>query len=134
MDNGNGMRKLRELTDRLPPLSKLVVSKASDFVEYLGEGTGVNAVGFGLYKNDRIALQRTYFPQGFTLPAHKHDEREWMIVFSGKLSVLYEDRETILLPGDYICFDKHQAHCITAMDNTWVIGITVPADQSYPEV
>jgi quercetin dioxygenase-like cupin family protein len=128
------LNKLRELTGKLPPiLSEFVVTKGADCIEYAGDDGGINSIGFCLYKNDRVAVQRCYLPKGCSFPAHQHDEKEWLIVFSGEIHAAYGDKTIIMLPGQSVYFENHQVHCVSAKENSWVLGITIPAAEGYPD-
>ena len=130
----NNLARLRDLTGKLPPvLSEFVVTKGADCIEYAGDDGGINSIGFCLYKNDRVAVQRCYLPKGCSFPVHQHDEKEWLIVFSGEIHATYEDRVVIMFPGQSVYFENHQVHGVYAKENSWVLGVTIPAAEGYPD-
>ena len=132
MEARNGLALLRELTGKLPELA--VSYKSGNMVEYgPGPVDGADAVGFGLYKNDRIAIQRAWFPAGSILAAHQHEEKEWVIIYSGEAEITFEGKTVLLKAGDSVYFAKHQMHSFKAIKSTWVLGVTVPAAEVYPD-
>jgi len=118
---------LRRLTEELPELG----------VRFMGGGTveyeGSSMVGSSLYKNGRVAVQRAYMPKGDCLDVHCHAEKEWLIVYSGVLVVTIDEEQHSLSVGDSIVIEPKTAHSCSALDNTWVIGITIPASPEYPD-
>jgi len=125
--NSENLGRILELVKELPDLQAKMYNPTS--IDYEGSG----GTGSGLYKNTRIAVQRAYFPAGSSLHGHKHNEKEWLIIYSGKAEVEYEGKKTLLCPGDSVYFLKNQTHSFKAIENTWVLGVTVPASDMYPE-
>ena len=130
----NSLDKLAELTQKLePPLtaSSLASFPVDGAVEYRVDGT---CIGFNLWNESHISVQRCFLSAGAVFPEHVHEySAEWLIVYSGLLQVQYgkEDMVTVL-PGQCAQFAPGQLHTVAAIEDSWVVGVTVPADSSYP--
>lgn len=133
------MDTLRELTHNLPiTLPELVVVQGKSgevpVIEY-DVDNGVS-IGIDLFHNEQIAVQRTFCSGGSRFPRHYHkDVHEFLIVYSGKVDVVEpEDQAQTLQPGDWIHFPPGTPHRLEIVENTWILGITVPAAEGYPGV
>ena len=123
---------LEELTKTLPDLSDLVAGKSRmGYTEYATE-TGT-AIGWSLLNIPEVAVQRHFISKDTEFEGHTHPANEWVIVTKGMLqfTVGYGWRDTIrvgqcqFLPAD--CF-----HSCVALEDTWLVAITVPAAEGYP--
>ena len=125
----DNIRKLEELTPRLP---KLVNSFGSGAVAvYLAE-QGSSMLGFNLWKESRIAVQRCFAPKGSVLGTHCHDETEILIVYSGRMRFMVEGVEHIIGPADILRLEPGRTHNAEALEDSWALGITIPAAEGYP--
>jgi quercetin dioxygenase-like cupin family protein len=124
----HSLDKLRELTEKLPPLSDLVrESRCVDVVEY---DTGCGAsFGFNVWNEPRIAVQRCFMTAGCVFTRHSHEGHEWVIVYSGSLRL---DGSTLLSSGDYVHFLPGEEHSPIAVEDCWMLCITIPAEEGYP--
>jgi len=132
--------KLHKLTSDLPILENLVKNMKDDIVIYEAEGGDV--IGIGLYKSDDISVQKANLPAGTFWPFHKHEAIERLIVYVGKLKVeksgggCFDDDtevvEKILEVGDSVKILPNTPHCVTALEDTWVLGVIIPDDKGYP--
>ena len=57
---------------------------------------------------------------------------EILTVYDGKLKGLINGQEEVLDVGDCIRIEKGVPHDWYAVENTWMIGMTIPASRSYP--
>jgi quercetin dioxygenase-like cupin family protein len=92
------------------------------------------SVGWGLYKNDDIAVQRNELAPGTVFPEHTHkDMAEWIIVYKGRIRFTHGDGETATLGvGDSIKFEPNTPHRAEVLELCHLIGVTIPADEGYP--
>ena len=127
-------RELRKMTDELPSIPKLEELKEGEGrkVEYstlYGE-----IFGMSLFNNNKVAVQRTFMEKDSVINFHTHPCIEVMIVYEGELKILKKDGEEIILQlGDSIHLDVDEAHAGEALNDTWLIAVTVPADPGYPK-
>lgn len=126
MDN---IRRLETLVNELPDLSEIVQSARGKRVEYGVEG---ECVGYGLLNEPEIAVQRAFLTKGTIFPPHAHDTKELLIVYIGRLNVMCDSKVVELSPGGHYYFPHNAVHSVEALEDTWVIGITIPADGGYP--
>lgn len=95
------------------------------------------AIGFDLYteKENRIAVQRVFIPKNVTFLFHHHVEREWYIVYHGRVVIKFDSgEEKILVAGDSYYFEPTQGHESKALEDTELICVTIPASITYPGV
>ena len=130
----NSLDKLTELTNNLePPLTITALANfpADGAVEYRVDGT---CIGFNLWNESRISVQRCFLSAGAVFPEHTHEHSaEWLIVYAGLLQVQYGEEDMVtVLPGQCVQFSPGQLHTVAAIEDSWMIGVTVPADPGYP--
>jgi quercetin dioxygenase-like cupin family protein len=127
----NELDKLEVLTEELPTLKDLAIIKQG-VIEYdVGDGT---LLGFGLWHEPAVGVQRAFTSKGTVLARHMHDEREWLIVYKGRLEVDYCGETIEVGEGDFVFFESHTAHLVKALKDTWLLGVTVPVAEGYPNV
>ena len=132
---------LKKLEELIPRLDEMILAGGNPkgFVEYeTNDGT---CLGFPLYKNKKVAVQRTFLTNGTEFPKHVHDEEtEIIIIFQGKgNAIIYNDdssikEEQIIGEGDCFRIEKGTYHSWYMLEDTWLIGITIPASEAYPGV
>ena len=123
--------KLIEITNKLPPLSSIADLSGGGAVEYnLPIG---HSFGFGLYKTEEIAVQRCFMSAKSEFPMHCHDCHEYVIIYKGKAKYSMGSKETELGVGECVHFPPNAAHVFTALEDVWMLAITVPAEQGYPD-
>jgi len=128
------IRKLRELTESLPPVPKLIKVAADNcYAEYETE-SGFTAA-FKLVKEPEVAVAKAIFSPDTTVTWHIHDNsKEWLIVYAGSITVLLTDNtDRILKVGESITLMAGEIHSIVSKKGARVIAITIPADETFPE-
>ena len=125
------LSKLEIATNNLPRISELVAEDSGNYIEYAaGNGT---LFGIGLYKSSEVAVQRAFMSKGASLEGHKHEVHEYLIVYRGKLAVRRGDKAYAVGVGQSIHFPPETPHSVVAVEDTWMLGITVPAVEGYPD-
>lgn len=122
-----GKQLTRSLTDN--------ISKDSDVViEYKTEEGRI--IGHGLLKEDDVAIQKIFSSKGSKLEFYIHKVREWLIVTKGKYSITIDTgnglKKKILIRGDSVYMEPGTSHSAEALEDTYLIAITVPSDGGYP--
>lgn len=126
----NTIEKLRELTEQLPtPLLTGLLTDTCSHVEYEIDGT---CIGFALYHQPHIAVQRAFMSAGSLFTLHEHKVHEFLLVYQGFITVTIDDEEHDVEPPDVCHIPPHTAHTVLAHEDTWMIGVTVPASEGYP--
>ena len=130
------MNELRELTDKLPRLPDLIRAEYPNKVVYRTDGEG-ECTGENIFNDGQVAIQKAFMKQNTVFPFHTHEtEVEILVVFLGEIQVQYENGFTTKVSpnsaSNIVIFIPAVEHQITALTDTWMIGITVPAEKGYP--
>lgn len=123
---------LKILTENLPPIEAWAKHNPHDStVDYeLEKGT---CIGFHLYSAKDVAIQRSFLSIGARVQKHNHPEKEWLIVYRGKVIISWGDNNSRECgPGEFVYFLNHETHWVEALEDTWIICITIPASIAYP--
>jgi len=145
MATANGevaLEDLRKLTDRLHARVG-----DPDMVWPLQRGANVDA--YRLHREPRVAVLRACVEMGSPFPRHIHGEREFIIVYDGRLGwkihdrppeeigpegfdLTVDDMDGILESGDILTVEAGTPHSVMAVDDDcWVIAVTVPASEAF---
>lgn len=130
------MIKLQQLTKKLSSLPDLIESKDGDTTKYKVE-KGEGLCRGLLKKKDIVAVLDAFMKAGEIYPHHVHKETEWLVVYAGHIIVRYEDHvgiEDHARRGEAIRILAGRDHWCEAIDDSWVIGITIPEGEGYPDV
>lgn len=128
------IKKLRELTENLPPVPKLIkVVNEDKYVEYQTD-SGYSAA-LGLVRESKVAVAKAIFSPNTSLPWHSHTiSKEWLIVYDGSITVLLTDGSEIeVKTGDSITIKEEEIHSIVSKKGARVVAITIPADETFPK-
>jgi len=126
----DNLTKLKELTKELPLLSNVIEKRYKDSISYkMLHGV---CTGEELFYHQTVAVQRSFMSKGAVFPIHLHKENEWLIVSRGHLKSINESKTTELKDGDGIRIKEGESHVVEAIEDTWLIGITIPASEGYP--
>lgn len=126
-------KRLTESLPSAPNLPELIGGTSGSMVEYkLDDGT---CLGFALYNNGAVSVQRAFLSKDGHFPVHFHKDRsEVLVVVQGKMKVRCGDFSKILEAGDFVFFPKSEEHETWAIEDTWMIGIEVPGyGGGYPD-
>lgn len=125
------LTQLRKITDELPELDQLVRRKTNNIVEYeceVGECSGQ-----GLFNCEEVSVQRAFMKKGTIFPKHRHDANELLVLYTGKIKVTNCESSEIVEAGRFAFFEKDALHSVEALEDTWLIGIAIPAIGGYPD-
>ena len=102
--------------------------------EMIVEGyEGPPMIGRPLYKTGEIAILQAFLPKGNAMPAHKHDQKEWIICFHGKIEFTVHGETTIMVPGSCAFLDVGVSHKSVALEDSKTVVVTIPADPEFPD-
>lgn len=125
------LEKLKEITSKLPSLSSIADLSGGGAVEYnLPIG---HSFGFGLYKTEKVAVQRAFMSAKSEFPIHCHNCHEYIIIYSGRARYSIGDKVTEIGVGECAHFPPNVAHIFSSLEDVWMLAITVPAEQGYPD-
>ena len=139
------LSELEKQTNKLKSLGDLVLKEHEKFNEYISKDEGT-CIGFGLYKEDNVAVQRTFLSKGATIELHSHEEKEYILVYKGAFKLLADEdlkclkdgeptigNNCVLKSGDGVFLKSYQPHGMISLEDTWVICVTIPAAKEYPD-
>ena len=90
--------KMVAATEKLPPIESLILTEKAGNIEYDCDGT---TLGFCLYNNGNVAVQRIFTSKGTYFPEHKHGEREFGIVYNGEIEVKCTGNGIFIINHEY---------------------------------
>lgn len=65
--------------------------------------------------------------EGQTCPNHRHKEKlETFFIVKGKVRMEYEDKETIMHPGDILRIDLEKYHRFTGLETSLILEVSKP--------
>ena len=121
------LEKLKKLT---PELANLVFVHGPEIDYDVEDGS---CSGKGLYSTDKVAIQLATCSKGVYFPEHYHKYVEWLIVVTGKIKVNFKDTFKVASIAEGIYIFPKTIHSVLALEESCVIGITIPADtKGYP--
>ena len=128
--------KLKDLVPKLPVLGNFERWRQQSVIAYDVEHG--QCIGIGLWKTGQVGVQVCTMSKGTVFPEHIHGfpvQVEHLHIFEGSVRVTYiEDGEQkIINKNESVSFGKHVAHKVEALEDTELIGITMPADEAYPD-
>jgi mannose-6-phosphate isomerase-like protein (cupin superfamily) len=128
------LARLRELTDSLHviPLRSIAtfVGNKVDYQCVKGE-----CHGFALLNDGSIAVQYAEATAGTVMKPHMHiDNKEFLLVISGHLQSEVDGVVTEARNGEMIVVEPGTTHTPSAVEDTRMIGITIPASPGYPRL
>lgn len=91
-------------------------------------------IGRALYKTDEIGIMQAFLPKGHVLPMHRHEQKEWIICFHGKIEFTTEGKTLVMTPGSCRFLDVGVEHESVALEDSKTIVITIPTDPEFPDV
>ena len=125
------IEELRKLTHKLPSLKELIQERHNKMVQW--ETDGGTCIGFTLWDEESVSVVRSFLSKGTHFKPHVHPgSNETMIIYKGKMKIRYNNSEQFLAEGDTVILDIEQPHETWALEDTWLIGITVPGSEGYP--
>ena len=133
----DSIEHLEELTNNLPAVPTIENMVKSDsttrnYVSY--DVVKGSIIGIPIMWDDNMAIQKIFSSAGSEFKTHVHENSiEMVVVISGQLIIKCEDAEYVVNPQEIHTMEKNRPHnAITPVD-TWIIAVTIPADEFYPK-
>lgn len=131
VDKGGPPMSLSQNLKRLKELVESVTPHGPYCVEYkIDRGT---CLGTGLLKKPDVSVQDAFMSKGSLFSIHQHESIEILTVYRGRLRVGTSDNDSFLSAGQTLSLPRGVLHEVEAIEDTWMIGITVPAEKGYPD-
>lgn len=133
MDDSKHLRKLKEITGKLPPpLLTTFTEQASAFIEY--QVSGGMAFGRKLWYEKELGVQLLTMSKGTKFPRHTHEEVEIGILIEGSVTLVQNSEKCELKkPGDMLRLVSGQKHEAEVHLDSRMLFITIPANEGYPK-
>jgi len=128
MSTSFNLMRLAEITESLPSWQP---KDGMGTCMQIGTKRGTSLI-WGLLKESGIAVANTFFSKGSVLEEHSHDQKEYLIIYKGRAVITVEGVDTILTVGDSIVFEIGQTHSQVCEEDTWLIAVTIPESEVFP--
>ena len=125
------LEKLKLMVDKPAPTLDEHAKQAGQVVDY--KTTKGMIISWGLYNEDGVSVARTKFAANSEFPVHSHEEKEFISVYAGELTMYIEGKVNVLGVGDSLVICPGQSHYATNKDLTKIICMTIPATVGFPE-
>lgn len=92
------------------------------------------SLSFPLVNQSEISAARWFNSCGSDFPEHSHEQREWIIVYSGSMLLrIGTGPERRLLAGDYIVLEPRTSHHKRFDEDCWYMAVCVPREPNWPK-
>ncbi len=126
------MRTLAALTENLAPSLDMKTSKSRTVKEIvMDKGT---AITFGVINKPKIAVAETFASGGSKFPLHSHEEKEYLVLYDGEMTISLDDKIVHLFVGDSVMINPGVEHSAEFMVDSWFIVASIPCAPGWPEV
>ena len=131
------LKRLREINGKLPPipsLNELIISSTCGGARVDYETVNGTSFGIGLLSKPEVGVQEMFLSKDTKFPFHVHElEIEYGIIYSGRMEVNIDGHISILEVGDSIRFGVGEVHAGKALEDTWLIAVSIPKIEGYPK-
>jgi len=123
------MDTLNALTKEYVRLSEIPASRDNSVINFhLEKGT---ALMFNLFSRKSVAVSNFFLSKDARMPYHVHaDSVEVLMIHEGLIKCVSDVCEKTLGVGEIMRLEKNEGHFLHAKEDTWLIAITVPADEA----
>lgn len=121
---------IRKLEHGVQLLKELANGRFGSNIRYKTEDG--RCEGYALDVTEDYAIQFAEMPTGSVLNIHRHEEHEIIIIISGKLEQL--SNKSTITKGQCHYFPPGCPHGYKALEDTKMLGITIPPSEDYPGV
>jgi quercetin dioxygenase-like cupin family protein len=125
----SGIDRIRELTATIGPPTGIVT--APGLKQY--HTVGGKILAWTIHWQEEFAICHAFLSANACMKQHVHDEKEWVIVVSGRAIIKTQLDTIIVEPRQEIVIDPHTPHEISCEEDTYVVAITMPAAQDWPK-
>jgi quercetin dioxygenase-like cupin family protein len=115
------MDKQQKLAQVSRDLAEAIRSMRFEVVQY-DNGEGI-AAGLKLLHTPKVTVQTLHVPVGQEFKPHAQGRRNYIIIFQGSVIVGEEPKSE----GELVVIPPDTEKVIKAVDDCWIIGVTVPA-------
>jgi len=125
------LKRLDEITHTLPQFAETCQDPHTvPYVNHEGEEV---ARGFCLWNDGSYAVQRLFMEAGTEFEQHHHDEREWLLVISGEMTIELRGETHHLKRGDMLYCPPGVPHGGVSLTDSWTLWVSIPSAEGYPK-
>jgi len=124
--------ELRKLTNSLPTLISISERGENSWREYKVEKG--YSVAYCLLDTPTISVCRNYFSPGTVFLPHVHENKvEYLICYEGRYKVTgRKTGDVVIEKGGSVKLEAGELHGGEALEQTWLLAITIPPDEGFP--
>ena len=126
------IKKLRELTESLPPAGPLTFSPITG-ATYVPDALSGSPTVIAVVKTDKIGIVIGIGGPGTVLARHQHkDEHQWVGVVTGQMHVEINGDKKVYNEKEFIYIPPGTPHTLSCIVYTEVWAVTMPPDPGWP--
>ena len=122
-----------ELTNTLTSLPNMIDYEFDHTIDYSTNGNTGKILGFFLYNEPVVSVQRVFMEKGTKFPNHFHTSFEYGIVYSGSIEVTHGGEVRTYGVGECMAFPNNEEHKGVALEDVWIVFVAVPSAEGYPK-
>lgn len=130
---GDPLESINQIISGLPNLARLVLKTDVGKKMYKVDKQDSYAVGTNILSEPGIAIMRFRMKKGESLEAHKHNEKEWILVISGEFETFIRNIPQKIAVGQCVAYPAGAVHYGTVLEDLDCICISIPRAEGYPE-
>lgn len=127
--NTDHLDRIRELSASLEiPSNRALSPNVKQYTAITG-----HVLAWTIQWQEEFAIMHIFLSEGTRIKPHFRDEKQWIIVVSGEMAILVDNKETVVVqPRDYVILDPQTPYEVSSKIDTYVISITMPASLDLP--
>ena len=132
-DTHTGIKALRNLTEKLPafPLQDMTAEVCNGYKEHIMDEGRSKAWDLWTVEG-KVSCAKWFSTKGTKFPEHTHQQKEWVIVVEGKISIQKGSENFVLEAGSFIFIEPDTKHHSTFIEDTWYLAVTIPDNSDWP--
>ncbi len=116
------------------------LKRLKELVGYQGSAVGESmeyavrngeCISRGILTKPAVAVIDSFMPSGSFFPEHAHDATEIHIIYKGRVRFV-GDVERVAGPSEVAVINPGEPHTAEALEDAWLVSITIPSDPGYP--
>jgi quercetin dioxygenase-like cupin family protein len=134
MTTDENLKHLRRITEKLTSPQEIMVKKGTSCESEIPLCVEGNATAFGILKEKDVGICKIFATKGTTYPVHKHNQREFFGVISGKMKIETEEETRIIHQYEGFELQPNIIHTCVMLEDTWTWVVTMPSAEEFPDV
>jgi quercetin dioxygenase-like cupin family protein len=84
-----------------------------------------------MISGDNATVSKIYLNRGAVVPRHSHVNEQYSWIISGKLKFVFDDREIVVGPGEFLLIPPNVPHSAIAVEDTVDVDIFAPRREDW---